>query len=72
MLSHHPRMQISFHVCSEAIQAGAKKTTLFEFPALAAAGQTDQPMHSQSTNFGKFKLSSLNLAAFFPLNPVFR
>ena len=29
------------------------------------AWQTDQPMHSQSVNFGKFKLNSLNLAAFF-------
>ena len=42
-----------------------KKTLpLFEFPALAAAWQTDQPMHSQSANFGKFKLNSLNLVAF--------
>ena len=52
--------------------AWCKKTLpLFEFPALAAAWQTDQPMHSQSANFGKFKLNSLNLAAFFSLHPVF-
>ena len=37
---------------------------------LAAAWQTDQPMHSQSANFGKFKLNSLNLAAFCSLHPV--
>ena len=42
----------------------------FEFPDLTAAWQTDQPMHSQSANFRKFMLSSLNLAAFFSLNPV--
>ena len=42
-----------------------KKIPLFEFPALAVAWQTDQPMHSQSANFGNFKLNSLNLAAFF-------
>ena len=48
------------------ITAWCKKTLpLFEFPALAAAWQTDQPMHSQSANFGKFKLNSLNLAGFF-------
>ena len=29
-------------------------------------------MHSQSANFGKFKLNSLNVAAFFSLNPVFQ
>ena len=51
--------------------AWCKKTLpLFEFPALAAAWQTDQPMHSQSANFGKFKLNSLNLAGFFSLHPV--
>ena len=51
--------------------AWCKKTLpLFKFPALAAAWQTDQPMHSQSANFGKFKLNSLNLAAFFSLYPV--
>ena len=29
-----------------------------------------QPMHSQSANFGKFKLNSLNLASFLLLNPI--
>ena len=53
--------------------AWCKKTLpLFEFPALAAAWQTDQPMHSQSANFEKFKLNSLNLAGFFSLHPVLR
>ena len=42
-----------------------KKLPVFEFPALAAAWQTDQPMHSQSANYRKIKLNSLNLAAFF-------
>ena len=47
-----------------------KSLPLFEFPALAAAWQTDQPMHSQSADFGKFNINSLNLAAFFSLHPV--
>ena len=34
---------------------------MFEISCLCAARQLDQPMHSQSTNFGKFKLHSLNL-----------
>ena len=42
-----------------------KNVSLFEFPVFAAAGQTDQPMLSQSANFGEVKLNSLNLAAFF-------
>ena len=47
-----------------------KYVPLFEFPALAAARQTDQSMHSKSANFGKVKLNSLNLALFLSLNPV--
>ena len=52
------------------LQGSAKKVPLIEFCALVAARQTDQPMHSQSAKFGKFKLNSLNLAPFLSLNPV--
>ena len=45
---------------------------LFENSRLSAARQLNQPMHSQSANFGKFKLNSLNLAPFILLSPVDR
>ena len=35
---------------------------MFEIPRLSAARQLGQPMHSQSTNLGKFELHYLNLA----------
>ena len=54
-----------FWSISQLYRLVQKKIPLFESPALAAAWQTDQPMHSQSANFGKFKLTSLNLAVFF-------
>ena len=54
-----------FKFCQYSTVWCKKKLPLFEFPALAAAWQTDQPMHSQSASFGKFKFNSLNLAAFF-------
>ena len=41
-----------------------------EISGLSAARQHGQPMHSQSANFGKYKLNSLNLAPFLLLNPV--
>ena len=53
-----------------AVQASAKKVPLFEFPALAAARQTDQPKHNQSADSEKLKLNLLNLASFLLLKPV--
>ena len=35
---------------------------MFEISRLSAGRQLGQPMHSQSANFGKFKLNSRNLA----------
>ena len=44
---------------------------MLEFPAVRAAWQTYQPMHSQYANFGKFKLNSLNLFFFAkPCTPI--
>ena len=47
-----------------------RNVPLFENFRSSAARQLSQPMHSQSANFGKFKISSLNLAPFLLLNPV--
>ena len=47
-----------------------RNVPLFENSRPSAARQLGQPMHSQSTNFGKFKLNSLNLALFLLLDPV--
>ena len=38
-----------------------KYSCMFEISCLSAARQLGQPMHSQSANFGKFKLNSRNL-----------
>ena len=47
-----------------------RSVPLFENSGPGAAREPGQPMHSQSANFGKFKLNSLNLAPFLFLNPV--
>ena len=47
-----------------------RNVPLFENSRPSAARQLSQPMYSQSANFGKFKLNSLNLAPFLLLNPV--
>ena len=47
---------------SDTYRLVQKKVPLFEIPALL--------LHGKSANFGKFKLYSLNLAAFFSLHPV--
>ena len=39
-----------------------KTCPLFKFPTLAAAWQTDQPMHSQSAKMNIYKLISLNFS----------
>ena len=53
-----PKTVIVFklHRCEKIIPACLK------FPTLSAARQLGQPMHSQSANFGKFKLHCRNLA----------
>ena len=45
---------------------------MFEISRLSAARQLGQPMHSQSDNFGKFKLNSHNLAGIFLHNLYLR
>ena len=48
-----------------------KIVPLFEFPALAAAWQTDQPMHSQSAKTEHLQTYFTQLAeVLFMLNPV--
>ena len=47
-----------------------KKWPLFENSCPSSDRQVGLPMHSQSANHGKFKLSSLNLAPFLLLNPA--
>ena len=47
-----------------------RNVSLFENSRRSAARQLGHPMHSQSANFEKFKLNSLNLAPFLLLNPV--
>ena len=44
------------------LQRCANYSCMLEISRLSAAKQLGQPMHSQSANFGKFKLNSHNLA----------
>ena len=44
------------------LQRCANYSCMLEISRLSAAKQLGQPMHSQSANFGKFKLNSRNLS----------
>ena len=67
-----PGATLSFQVRAFIIQARVKiNVPLFTFPVLAAAWQTDQPLHSQSAKMENLQIEFIQLSSLILLDLLF-